>query len=197
MNESENPLVVLTGVTGTVGRELVVRMVKTAGLRIACLVRAGSDEEANARISETLSLMPHQALTPEERSRITGLRGDITQLNLGLAQDTWDRLAVGVTRIVHGAANVSWSLPIEEARRINTGGTKEVLRLARAAAKHGNLQAFDYLSTVMVAGRREGLIPEEELDESAGFWSTYEQSKCGVGARVWAPAQRCRCRFFA
>jgi thioester reductase-like protein len=78
---------------------------------------------------------------------------------------------------VHGAANVSWSLPLEDARSINVGGTSEVLRPAEAAASRGTLQAFDYLSTVMVAGKRRGLIGEEELDGSAGYWSTYEQSK--------------------
>ncbi len=49
--------------------------------------------------------------------------------------------------------------------------------MAEAAASRGNLEAFDYISTVMVAGKRRGLIGEEELDDTAGFFSTYEQSK--------------------
>lgn len=185
MADSSQTVVVMTGVTGAVGRELAVRMVRTPGSRVICLVRAATDQAAETRLDETFNQMDHHPLTAEERSRITALRGDITQPKLGLAPAEWDRLAAQATRIVHGAANVSWSLPIEEARRINTGGTQEMLRLAEAAAKHGTLRAFDYLSTVMVAGKRRGLVPEEPLDDRAGFWSTYEQSKCEAEGAVW------------
>lgn len=187
MTEAGEPVVVLTGVTGAVGRELAVRAVRPPGTRVVCLIRAATDADADRRLSETLADMAvHHALSADERSRIVALRGDITQPRLGLSTEAWESLAAQTTRIVHGAASVSWSLPLEEARRINTGGTREMLQLAHAAARHGRLQAFDYLSTVMVAGRRTGLIPEIELDDSAGFWSTYEQSKCDAERAVWA-----------
>jgi thioester reductase-like protein len=177
MIDGRQSVVVLTGVTGAVGRELLSRMVRTPATRVVCLVRAASDGEAEQRLSATIDELTHQPLSSEERSRVTAVRGDITRDRLGLDAARWDALAAEATRIVHGAANVSWSLPLEEARRINVGGTSEMLRLAEAASKRGTLQAFDYLSTVMVAGRQQGLIGEEQLDERAGFWSTYEQSK--------------------
>ena len=71
----------------------------------------------------------------------------------GFPWRTGRQLAACTTRIVHGAANVSWSVPLEEARRINVGGTAELLRLAEAAYRRGTLRAFDYLGTVMVAGQ--------------------------------------------
>lgn len=187
MTEARQSVVVLTGVTGAVGRELAVRAVRQPGTRVVCLIRAATDADAERRLAETLADMAlHHALSADERARIVALRGDITQPRLGLSTAAWDSLAAETTRIVHGAANVSWSLPLEEARRINTGGTREMLQLAHAAARHGKLEAFDYLSTVMVAGKRTGLIPETELDDSAGFWSTYEQSKCDAERAVWA-----------
>jgi thioester reductase-like protein len=152
-------------------------MLRPPDTRVICLVRAASDEEAGQRLSETMDELTHQPLSSEQRTRVTALRGDITKERLGLDQARWDALAAQATRIVHGAANVSWSLPIEEARRINVGGTSEMLRLAEAASRRGTLQAFDYLSTVMVAGKKQGLIGEEQLDDREGFWSTYEQSK--------------------
>jgi len=170
-------VILLTGATGTVGCELVARMVRDPGTRVICLVRASTDQEAEKRLTDTLDGMTHMPLSAEERSRVAALRGDITKEKLGLHGSQWEELAGEVTRIVHGAANVSWSLPLEEARRINVGGTTEMLRLSEAAARRGRLRAFDYLSTVMVAGKRRGLIGEEELDGSAGYWSTYEQSK--------------------
>jgi thioester reductase-like protein len=177
MSDALQSAVVLTGVTGAVGRELMSRMVRAPGTHIVCLVRAATDEEADKRLSETIDQLTHHPLSSEERSRVRALRGDITTERLGLDAARWDALAGQATRIVHGAANVSWSLPIEEARRINVGGTAEMLRLAEAASRRGTLRAFDYLSTVMVAGKQQGLIGEEQLDDRAGFWSTYEQSK--------------------
>jgi thioester reductase-like protein len=189
MTDPVKPVVVLTGVTGAVGREVAVRAARAPGARVICLIRATSDTDAETRLSQTLNQMTHHPLSSEERSRITAVRGDITEPRLGLQPATWESLAANATRIVHGAANVSWTLPIDEARRINTGGTQEMLRLAHAAARNGRFEAFDYISTVMVAGRRRGLVPEEELDQSAGFWSTYEQSKCEAEAAVWACRQ--------
>jgi thioester reductase-like protein len=177
MSEGRESVIVLTGVTGAVGRELLSRMVRVPGTRVVCLVRAATDEEADKRLSETIDELTHEPLSSEERSRVTAIRGDVTRERLGLDAVRWDALAEQTTRIVHGAANVSWSLPIEEARRINVGGTSEMLRLADAASKRGTLRAFDYLSTVMVAGKQQGLIGEEQLDDKLGFWSTYEQSK--------------------
>jgi thioester reductase-like protein len=177
MNDGRESVIVLTGVTGAVGRELLSRMVRVPRTRVVCLVRAATDEEADKRLSETIDELTHEPLSGEERSRVTAIRGDVTRERLGLDVARWDALAAQTTRIVHGAANVSWSLPIEEARRINVGGTSEMLRLADAACKRGTLRAFDYLSTVMVAGKQQGLIGEEQLDDRLGFWSTYEQSK--------------------
>lgn len=177
MNRSADNVVLLTGATGMIGRELAVRMARRPGTRIVCPIRAASDLEAEQRLTATLADMPHQPLSPEQRARLSAFCGDITAPGLGVPQSRWDALAADVTRIVHGAASVSWSLPLEEARRINVGGTMELLRLAEAASRRGTLRAFDYLSTVMVAGRRQGIIGEEELDERSGFWSTYEHSK--------------------
>ena len=177
MNRTGDRVIVLTGATGAVGREQLGRMARAPGTRVICLVRAASEQDAETRLAQVLDGMTHQPLSLEERARITALPGDITKPQLGLTAARWEALAEEATRIVHGAASVSWSLPIEDARRINVGGTQEMLRLAEAAASRGNLEAFDYISTVMVAGKRRGLIGEEELDDSAGFFSTYEQSK--------------------
>jgi long-chain acyl-CoA synthetase len=172
-----HPVVVLTGATGAIGRELLARMLHVPDVHVVCLVRGATDAEASQRLELTLNDLSYHALSEDERSRVHALRGDITQERMGLPMAQWEELAACTTRIVHGAANVSWSLPLEEARRINVGGTAQLLRLAEAACRRGTLRAFDYLSTVMVAGQRQGLIGEEELDGSAGFWSTYEESK--------------------
>jgi thioester reductase-like protein len=74
----------------------------------------------------------------------------------------------------------------ERSRIVALRGDITQPRLGLSAAAWESLA----LSTVMVAGRRTGLIPERELDDSAGFWSTYEQSKCDAERAVWAEKPR-------
>jgi long-chain acyl-CoA synthetase len=184
MSDRTSRVVLLTGATGMVGRELMVRMARQPDTTVVCPMRAANDADAECRLAETLSRMPHQPLTDVERSRISAFSGNIAEPRLGLDQTRWDAIADRVTRIVHGAASVSWSQPLEVARNVNVGGTIEMLRLAEASQKRGRLQAFDYLSTVMVAGKRQGIIGEEELDEHGDFSTTYEQSKAEAEALV-------------
>lgn len=186
ISDGTSRVVLLTGATGMVGRELMVRMARQPDTTVLCPVRAASDADAAERIAETLGRMPHQPLTAVERARISPFSGDIANPRMGLDQGRWDAMTDRVTRIVHGAASVSWSQPLEVARKVNVGGTREMLRIAEAAHRRGRFQAFDFLSTIMVAGRREGVIGEEELDGSHGYWSTYEQSKAEAEAMVRA-----------
>ena len=50
----------------------------------------------------------------------------------------------------------------------------EILRFARGCE---NLDRLGYVSTAYVAGDREGIVREDELDIAQGFLNTYEQSK--------------------
>jgi len=108
---------------------------------------------------------------------MAAVAGDLTRERLGLDPARWDALAAEVSRIVHGGATVTWDLPLAAARAVNLDGTRRMLALAEAGVRRGRLTRFDYIGTCMVAGRRRGLIGEEELDGRAGFFNTYEQSK--------------------
>lgn len=180
----EDDVVLLTGATGTVGRELLARMLAVEGTRVLCLVRAADDAEAQRRLVDVLANRPGDALTDAQRQRVRAVAGDLTRDRLGLPARDWERLADDVTRIVHGAASVTWNLPLEESRAVNVTGTQRMLDLAREGRRRGRLAKFDYLGTCMVAGRRTGLIGEDDLDNRHGFFNTYEQSKYEAEALV-------------
>ena len=168
--------VLLTGASGFVGRELLWRLARVPHVRTICLIRQG-ESSAEERLRDLLGKAQLPPLGAEERSRCSSVAGDLTVERLGLAPATWEELASRVTRIVHGAASVDWSMPLDMARKINVEGTARVLELGQTARERGNLQAFDYLSTCYVCGKRTGLIPEDDLDGSQGFFNSYEQSK--------------------
>lgn len=169
--------VLLTGATGFVGRELLWRLARRPGDRVICLLRGKDDADAAARLARVLDLARPEPLTAEQKSRVTAVRGDLTEEELGLSPRQRDELAGTITRVIHDAATVDWATPLETARRINVDGTRRVVELAKVAQTRGILRRFDYISTCHVCGQRRGSIPEESLDDRYGFFNNYEQSK--------------------
>jgi len=169
--------VLLTGATGFVGRELLWRLAREPGQKIVCFIRAEDEGHATARLNEVLEAAHTKPLSEEERSRVVAVHADLTRERFGLSAGRWDELAATVTRILHGAASVDWTLSLAEAQRINVEGTRRILELAEAASSRRILQRFDYVSTCYVCGKRRGLILEEDLDGSSGFFNSYEQTK--------------------
>ena len=79
-----------------------------------------------------------------------------------------------ITTVIHCAASVSFTLPIEEQRAINVEGTR---RLIEAAKSLPNLERFQHVSTAYVAGYTDGEFSADDLDRGQTWRNTYEQSK--------------------
>lgn len=169
--------VLLTGASGFVGRELLWRLARKSSIRVVCLLRAKDDADADARLARVLDQARPEPLSAEQKARVTAIRGDLTEEELGLAPEQRDGLAGSINRVIHGAATVDWATPLQTARQINVEGTRRVVELAKLAQARGVLRRFDYISTCHVCGRRRGRIPEESLDGGAGFFNHYEESK--------------------
>jgi thioester reductase-like protein len=159
----------LTGATGMVGREVLVRAARDVRFdRVFCLVRPGKGESAQQRLDALLGKVGVAA-----DGRIAAVAGDVTEDGLGLSEA--DRKALSdVTVAIHCAATVSFDHPLEEARKINVAGTQAVVQLCRGLPK---LERLDAVSTAYVAGCRDDLVREGDLEHERGFHNTYEQTK--------------------
>lgn len=156
--------VVLTGVTGVFGKFLVDELFKKP-LKIVLLVRANSQKEAEKRVRNLLSKVPN---------KLSVFRCDLTKEDLGLSESEYLDLIKDTTHILHAAASTRFTLPLEEARRNNVDTTKVLLSFAK---KCSNLKRFGFIGTAFVAGKRTGIILEDEFKYSKGFLNTYEESK--------------------
>jgi long-chain acyl-CoA synthetase len=144
-----------------VGREILARAAADGRFdRVLCLVRPPLDRFA--------ALLADQGIG--DAAHLTALAGDVTEPDLGTALSS----LAGVTHVIHCAATVSFDRPLEEARRINVGGTRNVLDVCRRLPR---LERLDAVSTCYVAGRRADLVREEDLSAAHGFNNTYEQTK--------------------
>lgn len=162
----------LTGATGFVGMEVLARFLERSDRHIVALVRAEDDEQAAERLQATL-----ETACGEDADlyldRITAVAGDLTAPRLGLG-DRWEALAQCIGTIVHGAASVAFDLSLEESRRVNVDGTRQMLDLAAACP---DLERFTYVSTAYVAGDRRGTVYEDDPGGGARFRNAYERTK--------------------
>ncbi|HEV2777019.1 MAG TPA: SDR family oxidoreductase [Solirubrobacteraceae bacterium] len=176
MTASSRGTLLLTGATGFVGMELLARLLEQTDLDVVALVRAADDRAAQARIDDLLETLVAPGVRPH-RGRVRALAADLESPGLGLSPLSSDRLSSMVTTVVHCAASISFTLPLDEARRINVEGTREVVKLASLAYARGSLERFVHVSTAYVAGDRDGLVSEHDGDVGQSFRNTYEQTK--------------------
>lgn len=113
---------------------------------------------------------------PDAAARLPDVRvlaGDLTGPLPALPGD--------ITAVVHCAASVSFTLPLEEARAVNVAGTR---RVVEAAARLPHLERFVHVSTAYVAGHGPSRFAED--DPHGAPRNTYEHSKQEAEAVVRA-----------
>ena len=128
------------------------------------------------------SLLTRAAEELSRISQLTGRRpddfriveGDISEPGLNFKPGDLELVQQQTTRVFHLAAIYDLAVPRDIALRVNPGGTRNVLAVARLTP---HLRQFHHVSTCYVAGKREGAILETELRHEAGYRNYYEESK--------------------
>ena len=91
MTRNEGPIL-LTGATGFVGMELLVRILEHTDRDVIALVRASDNEAAQGRIDEVLATLLPPGERPR-RGRVRAQAADLTSPGLGLSTMARDLLA--------------------------------------------------------------------------------------------------------
>jgi nucleoside-diphosphate-sugar epimerase len=128
---------------------------------------------ARAKFAEAAAELV-RSLPADLARRLEVIEGDVCDMDLGLSGREIRQLAGEVTTIHHMAGIYYMGVDRATARRVNVDGTRGVLELAREAVR---LRRICHWSTAAVAGRRKGVILEEELDEGQAFHNFYEETK--------------------
>ena len=157
-------MIFLTGFPGFLGTRLVRALAdQHPDADFALLVQPKFEVKAQRTLG-ALGLTDRAALIP----------GDITAPNLGLRGDLLSMLKEHVTKAFHLAAVYDLSVPRPVGWRVNVDGTRHVMDFLSQCAQ---LEAFGYVSTAYVSGKRTGMIYEDELVHAAGFKNHYEETK--------------------
>jgi long-chain acyl-CoA synthetase len=180
-------VVFLTGATGFLGTQIIRRLIKKENICVIVLVRGQNFEDAHRHLRRTWWEWPDlmEKIVGQKKfktgdlneNKIYILNGDISKEGLGLENEEYNYLVDNLTYIIHAAADIRLNVPIDDLRKINVTGTKNLVRLASAVHKNHGILRFSHLSTAYVAGGQDGLISENTLSDDYGFLSNYEQSK--------------------
>ena len=131
--------------------------------KVIALVRAKTDEDARTRLdtifdSGDLKLLAHYRELAADHLEV--IAGDKDEANLGLDQQTWQRLADTVDLIVDPAALVNHVLPYSELFGPNALGTAELIRIALTSKQ----KPYTYVSTIGVGDQIEPAKFTEDAD---------------------------------
>ncbi|HEY5921471.1 MAG TPA: dephospho-CoA kinase [Kofleriaceae bacterium] len=147
----------------------------TARRMIAKLLTAEPDTK--------LYVLARDKFAPEAEALLDSLKagdraevlvGDVCDMDLGLSSVEYRALSRELTWIHHLAGIYFMGVDEDTMRRVNVGGTRSVLGLARDAAR---LERLVHWSTTTVSGAREGTFYEEDLEAGQKFHNGYERTK--------------------
>src|SRR5271166_748440 len=182
--------VLLTGATGFLGRYLALEWLERMDFvdgKVIALVRAKTDEEARARLDKTFDsgdpklLAHYQQLAANHLEVIAGDKGEA---NLGLDQQTWQRLADTVDLIVDPAALVNHVLPYSELFGPNALGTAELIKIALTT----KIKPYTYVSTIGVGDQiKPGTFVEDaDIRQISATRAINDGYANGYGNSKWA-----------
>jgi len=172
---SNKKTIFLTGATGLIGSYLLKIFLEN-DYKVYALCRRKNGKSAEKRTIELLDFWNGRKNIPT-LDNLKILEGDITRKDLSLSRKAKNLIIEEIDEIFHSAAITEINRLLNEVRRVNVEGTKNVLDLAIECSKKGKLKKVNHLSTAYICGKYKNTFKETDLDVGQKFNSTYEQSK--------------------
>ncbi len=167
--------VFITGATGFLGTQVTRLILEQRQQSVIVLVRGENLTDAVSRLERAWWDWP--GMIDELGKRVRIVNGDICLPKFGLTDTSLGELTEAVSHIIHVAADIRLNEPLDDLRRINVEGVRNIIEFARSVQCRNGLGRLSYVSTAYVAGCRKGNVTEEELTGRYGFSNNYERSK--------------------
>lgn len=154
--------VLLTGVTGFVGKVVLETLLRQGVERVSVLVRTSKDRQgrvhsAQERFAKVARAACFANLPAGWTDSVEVVSGDLEQPGCGVSAEDTERLRAHVTHVVHCAASVEFDLPVAQAASANIKSALGVLALTRTLPK---VVGMVDVSTAYVTVWRPGPLDE-------------------------------------
>ncbi|UII57143.1 SDR family oxidoreductase [Cytobacillus spongiae] len=159
-----------TGFPGFICNQLIRKIVENNELQgsVYALVLPSMMEKASI---ERKNIIRELNLKEEQFHLVIG---DITKEGLSISNEQQQELIHNVTHVFHLAAIYDLAVPKDIAYLVNVDGTRNMNDWVMELR---NLKRYVYFSTAYVAGFREGVLYEHELQKPSAFKNYYEETK--------------------
>ena len=163
--------VFITGYPGFLGSKVVELLLHenkeeiNSPVTIKVLVQPSFVNAAQKAISE---------LPKTDQGQISIVEGDICEKQLGLDDHAYRSLTNEINEIFHMAA--LYRLDAEEylSKKVNVIGTQNMISFALDLKE---IRVFNHISSIVVSGKRTGVVFEDELEHDMGFHNHYDKTK--------------------
>ncbi len=153
----------ITGADGYVGAHVAQRVLADSEDRVVLAVRAANPAEFQEKQGRL-----RMRLGADADGRVS-----YESVDLRRSQPFADVDPSPISRIVHAAAATKLNVSYDDALAVNVEGTTRAVEWARHCPR---VERFVLISTLYVAGRLQGRVPEARLPDT-GFVNHYEWSK--------------------
>ena len=156
----DSKVVLLTGVTGSLGAELLAQCIKNPAIRHTyCLVRGPEPDE------RVISALRQRNASDPSKERFTVLAADLSEPSLGLSTDSYASLKSSVTHIIHSAWAVNFNLDLRAFEAQHLAGLHHLLQLS-LSSPHSQPAELFFCSSIAtaLATPAPAVIPEGPID---------------------------------
>jgi thioester reductase-like protein len=167
----------VTGGTGLLGANIIKELLQSTSAKVVLLVRNAAKKRRTKLFNDILAFNGGSWPGGFPYRRIEIVEGDVTLRDLGIAPEIKGRLVKDIDVIYHSAAVIKLSGSEDDVKATNVTGTRNILDFAIQCKEKGRLEKVVHVSTIAVAGDRDGIINEDDLDAGQKFNNPYEESK--------------------
>jgi thioester reductase-like protein len=157
----------ITGFPGFISRQIIVELIQQKKVDTIYAVVLPSQLKLAEEVKKEL-------LRDTQNVNILLVEGDITLPNMGMSQESLQKIREQVTIVWHLAALYDLAVPRDAAWKVNVHGTQMVNDFVQTLPR---ISRYMYFSTAYVAGTREGILREDELIRPNTFKNYYEETK--------------------
>lgn len=173
----------VTGGSGFIGKRLIRALLERPDVHVYALMRNATGD----RLAELIRFWGADA------TRVTPIKGDVTERGLGIAADQLEQFVGKVDHFFHLAAIYDLEADPEVEMRTNIEGTGNAIALAAAIGA----KRFHHMSSIAAAGLYQGVFREDMFEEARNldhpyFASKHESEKlvrdeCRIPWRIYRP----------